>query len=410
MSAEIGILNKTGVVLAADSAATVTHKQIVKNHATKIYSVSPKLPLGIMVFNVGSWMGIPFEIIIPSYKTFLGERDFEKTEDYVNDFIKFLRNEYILKKQIEDVKDFIEYRTYALIEEIKDALLIKKKFKIDNEEIIVKTIEDEKELETEIFKEILKEILKEDYEYKLLPEFNKYTYQHFKDEFSKIVDPILDNFYKANRLKRIAIITTNIYKILHLELTHSFSTIEDYSGLVFAGYGKDEIFPTIIELRLGEVIGEKLRFEIKEGFSITHENSAIIAPFAQREVIDMYIRGIDSNLLNNTENTYSEVFSNLEKELLDKTKLKKTKIQPILQKALKEIVSKNNKYSIEKHIKPTIKALTLMRRDEMIEIAESLINLTALKRKTSLETESVGGPIDVAFITKAEGFVWMKKK
>ena len=43
-------------------------------------------------------------------------------------------------------------------------------------------------------------------------------------------------------------------------------------------------------------------------------------------------------------------------------------------------------------------------------MAESLVNLTTLKRKVSLQAETVGGPVDVAVISKRDGFVWIRKK
>ena len=36
--------------------------------------------------------------------------------------------------------------------------------------------------------------------------------------------------------------------------------------------------------------------------------------------------------------------------------------------------------------------------------------LESLKEKVTRGTQSVGGPIDVAVITKAEGLVWLKRK
>lgn len=51
-----------------------------------------------------------------------------------------------------------------------------------------------------------------------------------------------------------------------------------------------------------------------------------------------------------------------------------------------------------------------MPKQELASMAESLINLTSMKRKVSMEKETVGGPIDVAVISKGEGFVWIKRK
>jgi hypothetical protein len=43
-------------------------------------------------------------------------------------------------------------------------------------------------------------------------------------------------------------------------------------------------------------------------------------------------------------------------------------------------------------------------------MAESLVAITALKRRVTLGAETVGGPIDVAVISKGDGFIWIKRK
>ena len=47
---------------------------------------------------------------------------------------------------------------------------------------------------------------------------------------------------------------------------------------------------------------------------------------------------------------------------------------------------------------------------DMVKMAESLISITNLQRHFSSSEESVGGPVDVAVITKSEGFVWVNRK
>jgi hypothetical protein len=48
--------------------------------------------------------------------------------------------------------------------------------------------------------------------------------------------------------------------------------------------------------------------------------------------------------------------------------------------------------------------------DEMAGLAETLINLQSLKEKVTKPSETVGGPVDVAIVTKSEGLVWAKRK
>jgi hypothetical protein len=51
-----------------------------------------------------------------------------------------------------------------------------------------------------------------------------------------------------------------------------------------------------------------------------------------------------------------------------------------------------------------------MPKPELAKMAESLVNLTSIKRQVSRGMETVGGPIDVAVISPSEGFVWVRRK
>jgi hypothetical protein len=51
-----------------------------------------------------------------------------------------------------------------------------------------------------------------------------------------------------------------------------------------------------------------------------------------------------------------------------------------------------------------------MAKQELAHLAEALVNITSLKRKFSAGEETVAGPIDVAVISKNDGFVWVKRK
>ena len=49
-------------------------------------------------------------------------------------------------------------------------------------------------------------------------------------------------------------------------------------------------------------------------------------------------------------------------------------------------------------------------KEDVAELAEALVHLTLLKLKVSPEHETVGGPIDVAVISKGDGLIWIKRK
>jgi hypothetical protein len=65
---------------------------------------------------------------------------------------------------------------------------------------------------------------------------------------------------------------------------------------------------------------------------------------------------------------------------------------------------------LDAHWKPLKRVVGLLPLDEMADLAETLIDLESLKEKVTRPTESIGGPVDVATITKFDGFVWIKRK
>ena len=74
MTTEVIIKNKSGLVLAADSAVTVTGigmdgKQAkVYNSANKLFTLSKIAPVGVLLYNSSSINDIPAEIIIKEFR------------------------------------------------------------------------------------------------------------------------------------------------------------------------------------------------------------------------------------------------------------------------------------------------------------------------------------------------------
>ena len=65
---------------------------------------------------------------------------------------------------------------------------------------------------------------------------------------------------------------------------------------------------------------------------------------------------------------------------------------------------------MSKNVQPMMSIVQALPKEELASLAGALVNLTSLKRRVSLEAETVGGPIDVALISKGDGFVWIQRK
>src|SRR5262249_30350548 len=87
MTAEMAILNREAVALAADSAVTVSsHRgQKIWNTANKLFALSKFEPVGIMVYGHADLCGVPWETIIKCYREERYNQSFKTLPEYVDD-------------------------------------------------------------------------------------------------------------------------------------------------------------------------------------------------------------------------------------------------------------------------------------------------------------------------------------
>ena len=72
-------------------------------------------------------------------------------------------------------------------------------------------------------------------------------------------------------------------------------------------------------------------------------------------------------------------------------------------KAMKE-------FRAQQFVMPVVWTVATLPKTELAAMAESLVNLTSFRQRVTPDTETVGGPIDVAIISRGDGFVWIKRK
>lgn len=94
MTAEIAILNKSAVALAADSAVTISagsKEEKIYDSADKLFELSNHDPIGIMIFNDMGFIETPLPLIIRRFRNDCGS--FRKVEDAAFSFLRYL-NEF----------------------------------------------------------------------------------------------------------------------------------------------------------------------------------------------------------------------------------------------------------------------------------------------------------------------------
>ena len=189
------------------------------------------------------------------------------------------------------------------------------------------------------------------------------------------------------------------------------------SGIVIAGFGEKDFFPSVSSFVVHFYIDNYVIIYNEADKSITSEIPGRVLPFAQRDVISNFMEGVSpdyfdfvTNFLNNFAEKYPNTIDKIKSIDVKTKKIVKTTIKNDLLKIIPEFMIAH-KISVTLYNKPMLDAISALPKDELGIFAETLINLTSLKRKVSAdESESVGGPTDVAVISKGDGFIWIKRK
>lgn len=419
MTAIVGVINAQGIAIAADSAVTVSGSKGTKvyNKGNKLFTLSKYHPIGIAIYGSASFMGIPLETLIKMYRAKLGKKGFDKVEDYKLDFLKFLKAN--LPHVSEDFKtnSFFLYCStnyHALLELIEKG--------IDFGTDAISKVEDNSshyKILEEIFKEIAKSYEAEVATYKKsktavfnynpFVKFYSKQLENICDELQKIINKTFPDYFFSQDIKNS--INKLFCNVANLDVIWEAST-----GLVFVGFGENEIYPSSQLVTIGSIIMDTIRHHIDDPVQIIPgTKDSNILPYVQGDVTWTVLGGIDPAYKKEVNSSISEAFDTISDEIVKKILNTEdaNAVSEVIKATSKELIASLEEYKFETITRPLLETLTNMGKEDMAELAESLVNITSLKRKfASLDSseESVGGPVDVAVITKGDGFVWMKRK
>jgi len=415
MTAEIAILNRNAVAMAADSAVTLQLPggQKIYNTVNKLFTLSKYRPVGVMVYGSGDFMRIPWETIVKMYRAELYDKKYDSLEEYALDFITFFERENILfpdQLQGESASDYLRLGFFRLRQRIDKEVerTIKTIGSIDEEQ--VKTLVREKSFD------FLAELEKCEH----LPGFGQDDVTKCAAQCQKNIHDVIGEVFEKLPIGECE---HQLQQAGSLILCKKFAR-RDYSGVVIAGYGEKDVFPALLAYECECVINNKLRYIETNRVKVGTTDATVVAsvvPFAQREMVNRFMEGVDPK--------YTEAVEGYVSALLAKgypnriAEALAGKISAELQESvLKELVELGSKlaqdftqglqgYRQVQFISPVIDSVASLPKDELAAMAESLVNLTAFKRRmTSVETDTVALPIDVAVISKGDGFIWIKRK
>jgi hypothetical protein len=411
MTAEIAIVNKGAVVLAADSAVTINvgGSEKIYNSVNKIFDLNMACPIGIMVYGNLEFMGVPLETIIKLYRRERNAQSFSTIKEVAENFIEYLQNcpHVTDDDQIANVGSILASRYRELYETFYARFL--------------NTMQKESSAFTTHANDVLSDLA--DRGIKAARRLRRPSgisaneeskiFEVYQDAHDEIIKEIFQHIklYKntQNKLRELS-------KLWLCRPT--MSPIR--TGVVIAGFGTSEIFPSLVNIEIDGIIRDRLKSVYVDSIEIDRSGTsgADIIPFAQKEMVERFLKGVDPDFEAYSFRQFSQILlaagTKLIGEHLVGTEEAKnqaiSKFSDFVRDSIESLKKKTNGFKDQNFRKKVLDMVLFMPKQELANMAESLINLTSLKRRVSAERETVGGPVDVAVISKDEGFVWIKRK
>ena len=285
MSAGVCIMNKSAIALAADSAVTIGAHLAIHNSANKLFSLSKYSPVGAVVYSSAEFMKIPIETILKMFKTDLFNIAYDSLDEYVERFLVFLADNSALFLFHENEPDYIK-RVYI---DLLNGLFGDYQQQLRNKiSAVQRELTNEEQLV--ISNRAVDQTLGFVDSFPNLNNFNEKEY--IKNQYGDQIRTDICTKYKWIPRERVDDLINKICEYFDKEHFR-----EGFVGLAVAGFGNKDIFPRMIHLHLAGFINGKVRYAVKEKVSITADRQGTITPFAQTDVMQTFLFGINSSLL-----------------------------------------------------------------------------------------------------------------
>jgi hypothetical protein len=406
MTAEVAIMNQHALVFAADSATTVTmwakgEKQVrYFKGANKLFQLSKLHPVGLMINGSASLQDVPWELIVKEFRKTLSGNSYPKLVDYAHQFFEFTKNHSGLFP--EQARNDFFYR--AVMQALESQVVA-----IFKTASVAEASDDQRE-------KVILNLVQE-----------KINYYKSNSPTQPVAQPDIDAAVAAHTVEVQARIESEVRRTGGVDLKISrelaelairammfeYTTYLSNTGVVIGGYGEEEFFPSF---EVFDCFGflDRHFVAVRQDTSkaIKSDVAAAIEPFATTSMINTFRMGMGPDVFSivrkATRNALTELAEKLRLQLAPEGTIEN--LQGLIDGVEASCQKEWFHTTVGEHYGPLSRVVGSLPIADMAALAKSLIELQSLKERVTDSSESVSGPIDVAAITKHDGFVWIERK
>lgn len=424
MTSEVVLMNRSAVAMAADSAVTISGPNYLKTYQSvdKLFPLVTGQPIGVMIYNNAELMSTPWETVISLYRQQAGGRSLDTLDAYARDFIGFLSNNPELFPQ--DHQDTEFFKHIAVVFSI-----IAEDFDFQVRGFDKAKVGRVGEHVSAIFEYVVQELYG-DLTRNLdgsprarLDAFPEGTEEQLLRRYGAEIDELIGSLIQSlkndhHRLAVSAETTKRLRDIAVMSVTQD-AFFEHYTGVVFAGFGRTDKFPSMRSYLTSTVVLGRMKQRMDRGQDMTADSGPVIQPFAQDRMIRTFLTGMDQHLRMFLFGETLKLSHHLVGDVIgrapgmndqQRAQLMEQYSQTSLANALNAFFTSIDQFQYQVHTLPILRAVGALPKQELGETAASLIKLNSFQQKVMNSIETVGGPISLATITRNEGLVMGKER
>ncbi len=431
MTAEVAILNRAAVAVAADSAVTLGADRKVYKTANKIFPLSLDPPVLIMFYGAGSLGPIPWETIVQQYKQEHTDVSFSTVEEYGSCFVEFLPqmvSHISSQMQLEFVRTEILWELEQLCGMAQESARRFAQTAPSDGGALKDYFQDQVCRAARMRSEYLTDIgpvsgISETRAVQQLETAVRGWQLHGEtvnswNEFLSLWFSQLPELLAFDA----RMLTRTLRDDLERSTLQSLRTADwspGSTGMVVTGFGNEQLFPSLTHWIVDQVMDNVIKARHLDHISIDDNCASMIYPLAQQhDVARTLIDGIHPQFL---EAHHSIVFDLLN-ALIDRVAYglqdlvnprRYDGVVDWLQTLPSEVISSmpdELEMRVAYYAAPLLDLVQGLPKEHLAEMAETLVHLASFQEKFTPGADVVGGPIDVAVISRGEGLVWLKRK
>ena len=369
----------------------------------KLFTLSKYRPVGVMVYNNASLLGVPMETIIKLFRRRLGKKAYGTLREYGESLIQYLDgNDVLFPNDVQDryFLHAVETEFLRIWEEVSS-------------EFVERGVFGDGDGQANVAKDVIARRL----EFWRSQQNADYFEVRASDVVGRIsggVNDVVLRVFRGGAVGDEGV--TMLREIANHIVEKDHFPLDVFSGLVIAGFGEGEHFPVVQHIEIGGVYGGRLKVRPPTVDAVTGARPSDVMAFAYKDMVERFLVGVSGGFVGYLEDATTfiremplralETVPDLDGEEKERAAEAVRRMAADRAEEFKRTVRRGFEERWLK-IVDAVEALTI---SELAQVASTLVDLSSFEQQMSLDSETVGGPVDVAVISKGDGFIWIDRK